>query len=124
MPQWGHERSEARGLPEIDLPDVDGSDSWRDLARARVTTLCQRGTPLRGVFPSPVQRVGRLQFADGTVLLAHAEHPGSLASLAFAASRRMIRETRRQPVDSLDLVFRCSSFGAIRVSIVGIDQPD
>jgi hypothetical protein len=124
MPQWGHERRGPQGLPDIDLPEMDGSDAWRDLARARVTTICQRGTPLRTVFPSPVARIGRLQFADGTVLLGHAEHPGGLASLAFAASRRMIRDLHRQPRDSLDLVFRCHSFGTIRVSIVGIDQPD
>ena len=124
MPPWGHERRDEQGLPDLEFPEMDESGAWRDLARARVTTICQRGTPLRLVLPSPVSRVGRLQFADGTVLLGHAEHSGGLASLAYAASRRMIRDTRRVPVDSLDLVFHCASFGTIRVSIVGIDQPD
>ena len=124
MAQWGHGHRDPQGPPDIELPDVDGSDSWRVLARARLTTIYDRGTPLRCVLPSPVAQVGRLQFADGTVLLAHADRPGGMASLAFAASRRMIRDSRRQPGDALDLVFRCRSFGTIRVSVVGIDQPD
>ncbi len=122
MAPWGYHR-ETPSLPEIELPDIEGSDHWQVIARARLATICRRGTPLRRVLPSPVAHVGRLLFADGTVLLGRAPRNGDLAVLSVAALQGMIRESRR-PGPNLTMVFRCGGLGTIRVAIVGIDQPD
>ena len=122
MATWGHHR-ESPSLPDIEFPEIEGADRWQVVARAQLATLHRRGTPLRRVLPSPVAHVGRLLFADGTVLLGRAPHSGDLAVLAVAAARNTIHETHR-PGAGLVLVFRCGVLGTVRVAIVGVDQPD
>ena len=123
MAPWGHHR-DTPSLPDIELPDIEGSDCWQVLARARLATICGRGTPLRRVLPSPIAHVARLLFADGTVLLARAPRPGDLGALAVAATQGMVRDARR-PGTGLVMIFRCGGgLGTIRVAIVGVDQPD
>lgn len=112
-------------LPDLDLPQVEGGDAWIALARARLEAVCSRRTPMRSVRPSPVAGVGRIAFADGTVVLARSDRRGQLTDLALWVAREgVVVESVRASASEVVIAVCAPRSRPIAIAIVGVDQPD
>ena len=129
MSGWTWKRAAASGSPAFSLPfdnsPVDGDKAWRAIARNELDAACARHCPLRRVQPSPVTDIGRIVFADGTVLLARGRHRGDLGRVAVGAYHHSIcLDAVRLSDEGIDVVVSWPHGPRISLVVVGIDQPD
>lgn len=90
----------------------------------RLRSLDNRKVPLRGVKPGAAHGLGRLCFADGTVIQVRGRHDGDLGTLSARAmrSRVWLDGYHQEPLGVVvDIGW---THGGVSVLAVGLDQED
>ncbi|SOC57186.1 hypothetical protein [Ornithinimicrobium cerasi] len=112
-----------------------------DLLARTLAPLVARQVPVRSLTPGPLEGVARVQWADGTVLLARSLQPGALVGLSRALLRggRVLATQVDRVDDAADahapgslqtpgvvVVLQPQSrrAGPVRLLVLGLDQPD
>lgn len=104
---------------------ADAGSTQRRLLSGRLTSLRSHRVPLRAIRRSPVPKVARLLFADGTVILARSLVQGEVTRLGLMreAGSVVIADFGRHP-DGIEVALRGVRGDACRVLAVGLDQSD
>lgn len=121
-------------LVPADLADIEArleaiARQERNAAAALVTSRLEvarrRRVPVRAVRPAPAPHTVRICFADGTVVLAHGLHPGSLTGLAVLVRQHSVcLEQWHAEAGGFRLVFTWAPNGRAEAIALGLDQAD
>ncbi|MCK0110726.1 hypothetical protein MWU75_01025 [Ornithinimicrobium sp. F0845] len=115
---------EAELAREFAAVEAEGAHTLEALLELRLRVLSTRRVPLRAIRAAPGPHTGRLAFADSTVLLARARHPGELYRLALAIPDNALTiDAWSHEQDGTVLTFTWLHESA-EIVVIGLDQND
>lgn len=105
--------------------DSEASADFLHMLHLRTYELIGRQVPVRDIRAAPTQRVARIAFSNGDVVLATTQTPGDLVKMAKAMLQTSVTlAALSQTPDGPMLRFVWNYGHALEVFAVGLDQAD